>query len=110
MEAFEWGGLLLSAFGAAVVLFGGLAAIAAVVRGAARPDRMIPVRAAFASRIILGLDFLVASDIVATVSAPGMDEVMSLGGVVLIRAVLTWLLSKETKELEERPGRHAPKA
>ncbi|WP_426755131.1 DUF1622 domain-containing protein [Myxococcus sp. Y35] len=57
--------------------------------------------------ILLGLEFLVAADIIRTVSQrPTLDGVLVLGLIVLIRTFLSFTL---TVELEGRwPWQHAP--
>ena len=46
--------------------------------------------------ILLGLEFLVAADIIRTVShAPSLGEVAVLGGIVLIRTFLSFTLEVE---------------
>ncbi len=62
------------------------------------------LRGKLTTRIIFGLDFLIASDIVLSVLVPNLEEIVRLGGTVLIRVVLTFLISKETQELESRQG------
>ena len=54
------------------------------------------LRADFGSYLLLGLEFLIASDILKTV-----DELAILGGVVVVRTVLSVFLNKEIKELAE---------
>ena len=49
----------------------------------------------------LGLEFLIASDILKTVVDPTLDELAILGGVVVVRTVLSVFLNKEIKELAE---------
>ncbi len=67
--------------------------------------------------IILGLEFLVAADILRTISTnPTLGEVAILGGIVLIRTVLSFSLEVElegrwpwqTQALEGRPGGAQP--
>ncbi len=93
---------VLSYFGVAVIAFGGVKAMVQLVW---RPFSKNPtltyarVRGELAQLIVLGLDFFIASDIITTLSVPTFDEVARLGGIVLIRSVLTFLLSKETAEL-----------
>ena len=73
-----------------------------------RPDEyhkrmdLIVLRGKLTTRIIFGLDFLIASDIVLSVLVPNLEEIARLGGTVLIRVVLTFLISKETQDLERR--------
>ena len=50
---------------------------------------------------MLGLEFLIASDILKTVVDPTLDELAILGGVVVVRTVLSVFLKKEIKELAE---------
>ena len=47
------------------------------------------------------LEFLIASDILKTVVDPTLDELAILGGVVVVRTVLSVFLNKEIKELAE---------
>ena len=51
--------------------------------------------------LLLGLEFLIASDILKTVVDPTLDELAILGGVVVVRTVLSVFLNKEIKELAE---------
>mgnify|MGYP000846014212 CR=1 FL=1 len=66
---------------------------------------LVMIREKLTSRLIFGLDFLIASDIVLSVLVPNLEEILRLGGIVLIRVVLTFLISKETQELERRQER-----
>ena len=59
------------------------------------------LRADFGSYLLLGLEFLIASDILKTVVDPTLDELANLGGVVIVRTVLSVFLNKEIKELAE---------
>ena len=55
------------------------------------------LRADFGSYLL----FLIASDILKTVVDPTLDELAILGGVVIVRTVLSVFLNKEIKELAE---------
>ena len=59
------------------------------------------LRADFGSYLLLGLEFLIASDILKTVVDPTLDELAILGGVVVVRTVLSVFLNKEIKELAD---------
>ena len=54
------------------------------------------LRAVFGTYLLLGLEFLIASDILKTVLEPTLNE----GGIVVLRTVLSVFLNKEIKELE----------
>ena len=51
--------------------------------------------------LTFGLEFLIACDILKTVVDPTLDELAILGGVVVVRTVLSVFLNKEIKELAE---------
>lgn len=100
---------LISLFGVLVIAYGAAIAVRQILFRAERPPRFTyaRIRGEFAQKIIVGLDFLIASDILNTISAPSLEEVARLGGIVAIRAILTFVLSKETNEMREerRAGR-----
>lgn len=43
---------------------------------------------------------LIASDILKTVLEPSLDELAILGGIVVLRTILSVFLNKEIKELD----------
>lgn len=45
--------------------------------------------------LLLGLDFLLASDIIQTILHPGFEELYILGIIVTIRFILSFLLNRE---------------
>ena len=53
------------------------------------------------SYLLLGLEFLIAADIVNTIVKPSIDEIIILGAIVAIRTVLTYSLNKEVSESEQ---------
>jgi uncharacterized membrane protein len=81
----------------ATIVAGALvAAIAAVPRRSDPASAYRAYRQALGKAILLGLEFLVAADIVRTVShAPSLQQVAVLGGIVLIRTFLSFTLEVE---------------
>ena len=53
------------------------------------------VRHHFGSYILLGLEFLIAADIIDTIIKPSLQEVAILGSIVAIRTVLSFFLNRE---------------
>ena len=51
--------------------------------------------------ILLGLEFLVAADILETVFKPSLEQLSILGGIVIIRTGLNYFLNKELADLKE---------
>jgi len=86
------------AVGVAVIAAG---ALLAAVRGLARPpaepnERYRRLRQDLGGAIVLGLEFLVAGDIIrSVVVAPSLENVVVLGLVVLIRTFLSFALQWE---------------
>lgn len=50
--------------------------------------------------LLLGLEFLIASDILKTVLEPTLNELAILGGIVVLRTILSVFLNREIKDLE----------
>lgn len=86
--------------GVAVIVVGALAATARfatrLLRGEAAADVYHVYRAALARSILLGLEFLVAADIIGTVAIePTLANLAVLGLIVLIRTFLSFSLQLE---------------
>ena len=94
-------GHAIEAAGVAVVVVGAIAATLNFLRRLQRPNAYEGYRRGLGRSVLLGLELLVAADIIDTVSiSPSLDAVMTLGVLVLIRTFLSF--SIET-ELEGRP-------
>lgn len=49
----------------------------------------------FGSYLLLGLEFLIAADIILTISQPSLKEITILASIVGIRTVISYFLDKE---------------
>ncbi|WP_231622045.1 DUF1622 domain-containing protein [Methanococcoides methylutens] len=56
------------------------------------------IRRELTDKIIFGLEFYIAADVIETVLAPTTEELIILGAIVGIRTVLGYFLGKEAKE------------
>lgn len=52
------------------------------------------------SYLLLGLEFLIAADIIGTVTHPTFEGLGLLGGIVVIRTVISYFLDKEIGEFQ----------
>jgi uncharacterized membrane protein len=98
VEIIETVGQAIDAVGVAVIALGALiSAAAAVMRLRARtPDVYRWFREQLGRSILLGLEFLVAADIIRTVAVtPDARSVAILAGIVLIRTFLSFSLQLE---------------
>lgn len=97
-ETIETVGKVIDAVGVATIALGGvLAAGVAVGRLIRRtPDTYRLFRGQLGRAILLGLELLVAADIIRTVAVtPTAQSVGVLAGIVLIRTFLSWTLELE---------------
>jgi uncharacterized membrane protein len=99
--------------GVAILIIGALIALIqfaiALVRRQPRRSAYRPLRQGLARAILLGLEFLVAADIIRSVALePTFESVGVLGLIVLVRTFLSWSL--EVEITGEWPWRRASRA
>ena len=92
--------LLIVTYGALIAFISFLINELMRFNGKYSPINIRKLRATFGTYLLLGLEFLIASDILKTVLEPTLNELAILGGVVVLRTVLSVFLNKEIKELE----------
>jgi uncharacterized membrane protein len=92
--------------GIAVIVWGALLCFIKLLRleyRAFKGDNICSLREAlrhhFGSYILLGLEFLIAADIVRTVVNPDFEGLIILGAIVLIRTVISYFLNRELTNL-----------
>lgn len=68
------------------------------------------LRADLGTYLLLGLEFLIASDILKTIVEPGVQELLILGGVVLLRTILSFFLDREIRLIEQEAREMPPGA
>lgn len=92
-EAFELLGTLTMVVG---FIIAATLAIRALSRKEGGAQAFSTLRITLGSAILLGLEILVAADLVRTItSKPSIDEAIILGLIVLIRTVLSWSIQIE---------------
>jgi len=96
-EATHWITRGFEATGVAIIVIGALAAVVRFVSGrSGAEDRYACLRSDLGRSVLLGLEFLVAADIIGTVAIePTLDSVIVLGIIVLIRTFLSFSLEAE---------------
>ncbi|UCE19348.1 MAG: DUF1622 domain-containing protein [Gemmatimonadota bacterium] len=60
------------------------------------------IRHQLGSYLLLGLEFLIAADIINTITHPTLNEMAVLGSIVVIRSVISYFLDKERAEFDSR--------
>lgn len=89
----------------AVILWGVLLGLVEVVRyelrrirKKAQLDSLKQVRHVVGSYLLLGLEFLIAADIIRTIIQPSLEDLAILGSIVVIRTVIGYFLGREMAE------------
>ena len=98
--ALHWISLVIEATGVLVIVLGAVVAAAVfllrLARGGSRGETYHAFRTSLARAILLGLEFLVAADIIGTVAVePTLKNLYVLGLIVLIRTFLSFSLEVE---------------
>jgi len=98
-EAVEQVGLVIDAGGVLIIVVGTLLAVGRiVVKPSTKLDRYRQFRQDLGRGILLGLEFLVAADIIRTVAVtPTTESVLVLGLIVVIRTFLSFALQLEVE-------------
>ena len=65
-------------------------------------SRWLRIRRTMGEVMLMGLQFLVAADIIMTICNPDVKTISVLAGIVIIRVVLSFSLGKEIEGLGER--------
>ena len=91
---------VVEVIGAAIMVFGGLAALVAgiprMLRADTRPTAYQGMRRELGRAILLGLEVLIVADIIRTIVVePTVESVLVLGAIVIIRVLLSFSLEVE---------------
>ena len=69
----------------------------------------VNVRRSLGGYLLLGLELMIVSDIIHTAISRTLDDLIFLGGVVLIRTVVSYFLGKEIMHIEKTKITSNPK-
>jgi uncharacterized membrane protein len=94
--------LVFGITGATLIIYGGLKSIVNIILLEFRKKQITytRIRQMFTSYLVFGLEFFIAADVLKTFITPTQQEVLLLGAVVVIRTILGYFLSRESKEFE----------
>lgn len=90
-------GVLVIVFGVATGLLRFARSEFRFVRGANVSDERKQLRHLLGYYLLLGLEFLIAADIIDTLMKPSVQDLVVLGAIVLIRTVISYSLNAELK-------------
>jgi len=100
--------LTFDAVGIFLVVLGGLIAIIEWLHSQIihmqnrekRKQQVQDLRVHFSQKLVLGLEFFLAGDIIRLIVTPTTDVLIRVGAIIVIRTVLAYFLSREIKELK----------
>ncbi len=75
--------------------FGGLEFFKIIGRGGDIRKKDMRLRDELGGYLLLGLEFMIASDIIHTVISRTTEDLLFLGGIVIIRTVISFFLTRE---------------
>src|SRR5439155_4667840 len=90
-------GVLVIVFGVACGLVRFVRAEFAAARGLSVEDDRKRLRHVLGYYLLLGLEFLIAADIIDTLMKPSVQDLIVLGAIVVIRTVISYSLNVELK-------------
>ena len=93
---------LFNSAGSLLIIYGGLQAILDIIlcEVLKKPYSYQQMRKELTDKIVFGLEFFIAADVLETTRHPTQEKLILLGTVVLIRIVLGYFLSKEVSEYQ----------
>jgi uncharacterized membrane protein len=100
-------GVLVIVFGVASGLLRFLRSEVLAVRGLNVDEERKRLRHLLGYYLLLGLEFLIAADIIDTLMKPTQQDLLVLGAIIVIRTVISYSLNVELKS-EQQPKTSAP--
>ena len=94
-------GTVFGAFGALFIIYGAIIAIIELLARETHIRRQSyhDIKWTFTTRILIGLEFFVAADLLKTILEPTLEDLIILGSLVTIRTVVSYFLGKEVSGL-----------
>ncbi len=95
-------GMLIGCIGVVTILVGCIDSFVSFLKKFLRNGVLLAdIRIELGHYLTLGLEFLVAKDIIETIVRPTWDDLGKLAVIILLRTVLTLFLAHEVKEVRE---------
>jgi uncharacterized membrane protein len=99
--------LVLELVGVAIVVYGAIVTVIFLIRTEARSVKQAgrsqyQIKQQFTTRILTGLEFFIAGDVLKTIFNPTLESLAVVGAIIAIRAALTYLLNRELRDEKDR--------
>ena len=104
-EILHMASTIIGVVGAAIIVWGVILIVFRLLKLEIRRFRQKSIfyererlRHQLGSYLLLGLEFLIAADIIGTITHPTLNDMAVLGSIVLIRTVISYFLEREVSE------------
>ena len=105
MEIIKYISLGVGVIGGLIILWGAIISLLrfirvehCVLKGRKSCKKRESLRHQFGSYLLFGLEFMIAADIIHTITKPTLMDIAILGSIVAIRTVISYFLDKELAE------------
>ena len=102
----EWLAVAIDLTGAIIMVWAFVGAVLGLVRGSIRADdapsrirNMQVVRCGLGVKLVFALELMIISDLFVTIISRSIDDLILVGGLVVIRTVISFFLNKEIQEV-----------
>jgi uncharacterized membrane protein len=99
--------LALELIGVAIIVYGAMVTVVFLIKTERKSILLAGrsqyrIKQQFTTRILTGLEFFIAGDVLKTIINPTLESLAVVGAIVAIRAALTYLLNRELRDEKER--------
>ncbi len=105
-QLLEWFAVVVDLTGALIMIWAFVAAVFGLVMGSfraadasSRIHNMQVVRCGLGVKLVFALELMIISDLLVTIVSRSIDDLILVGGLVVIRTVIGYFLSKEIQEV-----------
>jgi uncharacterized membrane protein len=105
-EVLEWLAVVVDLTGALIMIWAFVSAIVGLINGSLRADNargrihnMQVVRCGLGVKLVLALELMIISDLLVTIVSRSIDDLILVGGLVVIRTAIGYFLNKEIQEV-----------
>ena len=108
--ALDYISLAIGAIAVLIVIYGIIVGLIEFIKaewrnfrvGRAKSYNFQDIRHDIGFHLLLGLEFLIAADVIRTIIRPDLEELAVLGGIVVIRTVISYFLGKEIERYDKK--------
>lgn len=102
----EWFAVAVDLTGAVILIWAFVAAVVGVAIGSLRADdahgrirNMQVVRCSLGVKLVFALELIIISDLIVTIISRSIDDLILVGGLVVIRTLIGYFLNREIQEV-----------